>query len=164
MEKRVKVSLIMMLFVFSVCTTAKVSSDMTRIELENSWSVQTSSESEVTPMDTLQQFKTERAQLRQMQKSQLNDIIYAAESDAGLIQSAQNQLLEILEAERMELAVEGILQIRGFSRTVATISGESISLLVETETLTPQETAIILDLIATETGISPGNVKIIPIK
>lgn len=116
-----------------------------------------------TEPDPIFEFRKEREQLRMLQKSQLNDIIHDPETDQEIIDLAQRRLLGMMEAEKQETILEGILQMRGFEEAVAIMNGESANILLKKEVLTPQETAVILDLVLRETGIKSGNVKIIPI-
>lgn len=111
----------------------------------------------------LEEYRTERQQLRQMQKSQLNDIIYGMDSDQEIIEMAQKELLEILKMEEYELLLEGMLRMKGFEDAIITIHGNSVNAILQKETLTQQETIVILELIMRETGVNSENVKIIPI-
>lgn len=164
MGRRMKISLVLMLFVISICLTAKLTSDAVKEAFAAGNYVETSMPMPTaSPEDPMTQFRTERQQLRQMQKAQLNDIIYNSGSDGEIILSAQTQLLDILKAEADELAIEGMLQMRGFEEAIVSIDDESANVLVRSDAISSQDTAIILEHIVNETGISPGNVKIIPI-
>lgn len=113
---------------------------------------------------TAEQFRTERQQLRAMQKAQLNEIIYSAQGDSEMIARAQRQLLELLEREETENLLEGLLEMRGFHDAVVSVGRDSASVLIQTELLTHQQSSMILDLVCRESGILSGNIKIIPIK
>lgn len=111
----------------------------------------------------LEEYRTERQQLRQMQKSQLNDIIYGTDTDQDIIDMAQKQILEILKMEELELLLEGMLKMRGFEDAIITVHGDSVNAILQKENLSEQETMVILELIIRETGLDSENVKIIPI-
>lgn len=113
-----------------------------------------------TPIDA---YKTAREQLRSMQKAQLNDIAHGVEADAELAAMAQRQLLDLCRREEQELNLEGILEMRGFSKPVAIVQEDSANILIQADLITQQDSRVILDLVCRETGISSGNVKIIPI-
>lgn len=119
------------------------------------------SEASVDPMD---QFRLEREQLRARQEAQLNDIIHSDGSDAQIVAEAQRQLLDMLEQTRVENVLEGVLRSRGYEDAIASVSANSANVLVRSEALTQQQTAVILDLVLRETGLTGGNVKIIPVK
>ena len=116
------------------------------------------------PDDPLSRFRTERSQLRARQEAELNDIIYSGSSDAETVARAKGALLEQLESEKQELTLEGLLQSRGFGDVLVSISGGSCNVLVRGEALAQRETAVILDSVMRETGLTGGNVKIIPVK
>jgi len=113
---------------------------------------------------TFEQFRKERQQLRSMQKAQLNEIIFSADSDSETVRLAQRQLLDLLSREEKENTLEGLLEIRGFEEAVASIHGDSASILISAEVITQQQSGMILDLVCRETGFLSGNIKIIPIK
>ena len=113
--------------------------------------------------DPIEEFRTTRQQLRAMQKAQLNDVAHDADTDEELAAMAQRQLLLLCEREEQELTLEGILQMRGWERTVVTVHENSVNVLLSAQTLTQQESSVIMELVCRETGIMSGNVKIIPI-
>ncbi|MEE1200486.1 MAG: SpoIIIAH-like family protein [Christensenellales bacterium] len=113
--------------------------------------------------DPIEQFKTERAQLRQMQISQLNDVIYGGKADAEVVSLARKQLLDLMAWQEMETTIEGVLRMRGMESSVVTVHTDSVNVLIRDTSLNRQQTSVILELVQRETGISGGNVKIIPI-
>lgn len=118
-------------------------------------------EAQEDPMDV---FRLEREQLRAKQEAQLNDLIHDAGSDAQIVADARRQLLDILSRSQAECTLEGILRNRGFGEVLASVSAGSANVLVRRKALTAGETAVILDLVMRETGLTGGNVKIIPVK
>ena len=113
--------------------------------------------------DPIEQFRTERQQMRQMQISQLNDLIYGGSAGEEIISMAQRQLLELMSWQEQEITLEGVLRLREFKDALVTVHTDSVNVLVRTDSLNRQQTAIILELVMRETGLSGGNVKIIPI-
>ena len=111
----------------------------------------------------IDRFRTERQQLRSMQKAQLNDIIHDGATDTDTADLARRQMLEILEHEEAELTIEGILSMRGFKNPVATVHNGSVNILIESELITKQESSVILELVCRETGAMSSDIKIIPI-
>lgn len=114
-------------------------------------------------INTIDNFRTERQQLRQMQLSQLNEIIHT-DSEPEITTLAQKRQMEMMEWSEQELTLEGILAARGFSDAVVTVHTGSVNVLIQQEAVTNQQAAMILELVTRETGISSGNVKIIPLK
>ena len=116
-----------------------------------------------TCTDTIESFRKERQQLRQMQLSQLNEITHSESSDSGIIALAQQRQLELMNWSEQELTLEGILALRGFEDAVVTVHTDSVNVMVRGEGITAQEASVILELACRETGISGGNIKIIPV-
>ena len=114
--------------------------------------------------DALSQFRLEREQLRARQEAQLNDIIYSDKSDSQTVALAQEQLLSLLNRAEQELTLEGLLQGRGFEDALVSVGERSANVLLRTDAVTQRESAVILELVLRETGLTGGNVKIIPVK
>lgn len=112
--------------------------------------------------DKLATFRTDRQLLRQNQINRLNELIHTY-ADAQMVSLAQQKLLELMSCEEQELALEGMLTLRGFEDVLVVIHSGSANIMLRNEALTAQQTAVILEMITRETGISAGNVKIIPI-
>jgi len=115
-------------------------------------------------VDPLDGFRLEREQLRAQEESRLNEIIHDSSADAQVVSDAQTRLMELMEWAGEESAVEGILKGRGFEDVLVSVNRNSASVLVRGEALTAAQTAVILDLIMRQTGLTGGNVKIIPVK
>ncbi len=113
--------------------------------------------------DAVATFRTEREQLRAMQKAQLNEIVHGDGTEAEIAALAQRQLMEMCSREEHELTLEGLLTLRGFDDPVVTVQSDSVNVLLRAELVTQQECSVILDLVCRETGVQSGNVKIIPI-
>lgn len=117
----------------------------------------------VPEVDAVTAFRTEREQLRAMQKAQLSEIVHGDGTDAEIASLAQRQLIELCSREEHELTLEGLLALRGFDDPVVTVQSDSVNVLLRREIVTQQECSVILDLVCRETGVQSGNVKIIPI-
>lgn len=115
-------------------------------------------------MDPIASFREERQKNRQMQISQLNEIIHSASEDSQIIALAQARQMDLLEWMDKESVLEGILKMRGFEEALTTVQTDSVNVFLCEENISQQQAAIILELVMRETGISEGNVKIIPIK
>ena len=120
--------------------------------------------SAASSMETaLEQFRTERQQLRQRQIAQLNELIYGESDDAETTSLAKRRLLELMRWSEQETTLEGLLRLREFADVLVTVHTDSVNVMVRADALNRQQSAVILDLVMRETGISGGNVKIIPI-
>ena len=114
-------------------------------------------------VDAVTAFRTEREQLRAMQKAQLNEIVHDDATEGEIAALAQRQLMELCSREEHEMTLEGLLALRGFDDPVVTVQSDSVNVLLRGELVTQQECSVILDLVCRETGVQSGNVKIIPI-
>lgn len=112
---------------------------------------------------TAADFRTERQQLRAMERSQLNDIVHSADTAPDVLALAQRRLVDISVAEQQESTLEGLLALRGWENCVVSVHDGGVNVLVPAEMLTRQQSSVILDLTCRETGAQAGNVKIIPI-
>ena len=116
------------------------------------------------PADPLDAFRLERETLRAREEAQLNDIVYSDKSDAELIARAQARLMDLYARSEQEATLEGILQGRGFEGALVSVGERSANVLLRREAVTQQESAVILELVMRETGLTGGNVKIIPVE
>ena len=117
-----------------------------------------------TEKDPLESFRLEREQLRAREEAQLNDIIHSSESDPRTVMEAQRRLMDQMERTESETILEGVLQGRGFEEVIVSVGNGSASVLVRGEALSQRESAVIMDLVMRQTGLTGGNVKIIPVK
>ena len=113
--------------------------------------------------NAIEQFRMERQQLRQMQTAQLNEIIYGGAADENIVELANRKLLELMEWSEKETTLEGVLRLREFKDVVVTVHADSVNVMIRADAITPQQTAVIMELVQRETGISGTNVKIIPL-
>ena len=113
--------------------------------------------------DPLTAYRTRREQLNQRQRAELNDIIHDPDTDAAALDLAQRRLMTLQAAETDATQIEAVLKARGFEDAVAMIGPGAVTILIRAEALTRAQTAVILDLVLRQTGVSGGNVKIIPI-
>ena len=114
--------------------------------------------------DPMAAFRLEREQLRSRQEAQLNDVIHGTDGDGEIVALARKQLLDMLEHARQESTLEGILQSRGFEDVLVSVSGAGANVMLRGGEVTAAQSAVILDLVMRETGLTGGNVKIIPVK
>lgn len=120
-------------------------------------------ENEIGDEEKIKVFQTERQQLRQMQKAQLNDLIHDSQTEAELKSMAQRQLMDMCKREEAELTLEGMLRLRGWENALVNISKNCVNVIIPTEVITQHESSVILETVCRETGMESGNVKIIPI-
>lgn len=111
--------------------------------------------------NAIDRFRTERQQLRQMQLSQLAEIIHGGDEELSAL--ARRRQLELMDWSERELTLEAVLSLRGFQDVLVTMHTDSVNVMIRADAVNQQQAAVILEAVTRETGISGGNVKIIPI-
>ena len=114
--------------------------------------------------DVIAEFRQERQQLRQLQLTQLNEIIHDPNSSAEMISMAQEKQIELMTRTEQEMTLENLLAMRDFRDAAVTVHADSVNIMVRAEAVNARQAAVICELASRETGIFGGNVKIIPIK
>ena len=112
---------------------------------------------------TFDEYSTERGQLRSKLISELKDIIYDESTSPEVLATAQMSLIKNMEWMEMEATLEDIIALKGYGEAIVTIHQDSVNILIRKDELTQSQTAAILELACRETGITSGNIKIIPI-
>lgn len=113
--------------------------------------------------ETIENFRRERQQLRQMQLSQLNELIHSDDAESEIVSLARRRQIEIMDWSEKEQTLESVLALRDFQDVLVTVHTDSVNVMVKSESVSHEQAAVILELVTRETGISGGNVKIIPI-
>lgn len=91
----------------------------------------------------------------------LQSVVDNAESDDGTRQSALTGIASIAEEIRKEADMESLITAKGFEQCVAVLNGDTVSIIVKSDTLQPAQIAQINEIVYASTGISPSGVTII---
>lgn len=122
-------------------------------------------EAEYLPAEqSIATFRDERARSRSVTISQLNAIIDDRNTDEQTRREAQQALMESMERSEQETAIEGLTVALGFDGSVASVGGDSCTVIVQAPSLTRQQAAQILDVACRETGMLSGSIKVIPVE
>ena len=108
--------------------------------------------------------RLDRQTTRDYEIAELNQIL-ALEGDE-YAEARQNALIkkqQIVDAMETEMLLETLLKAQGFNDVLVTVNAsmDSISVIVEKDELTRQDTVKIYNIIATEAAIEPDYVKIL---
>lgn len=114
--------------------------------------------------DPLESFRIERTQMRDIEIKQLNEIIGAENTSDEIHLTAARQLMALLDYIEKETTIEGVLRARGYEDALATVRADSVNILLRTAEIKKEDSAVILSLVMQETGVSGGNIKIIPVE
>lgn len=104
-----------------------------------------------------------KEQTRAKNKETLLEIINNANIAESQKQEAVDNMIALTDVAERETAAEILLEAKGFTDAVVTISGESADVVVGIVTLTDAECAQIEDIVARKTGISAENIVINPL-
>lgn len=110
--------------------------------------------------------KLDRQTTRDYEIAELNAIL-AMEGDeyAEARQSALAKKQSIVDAMETEMLLETLLKAQGFENVLVTVSaaGDSVSVIVDKDELSREDTVRIYNVIATETTVSTEYVKILSV-
>lgn len=110
--------------------------------------------------------RTDRQTTRNYEIAELNAIL-AMEGDeyAEARQKALEQKQNIVNAMETELLLETLLKAQGFADVLVTVnaSADNVSVIVDKDELTREDTVRIYNIIATEASLSPDYVKILSV-
>lgn len=150
------VAMVLVLAVAAVLNATLLSSD----------SATGSTSDEVVQTSFFTTSRTDRQTTRDYEIAELNAIL-AMEGDeyAEARQKALEQKQSIVNAMETELLLETLLKAQGFDDVLVTVnaSADNISVIVDKDELTREDTVRIYNIIATEASVSPDYVKILSV-
>ena len=107
--------------------------------------------------------KLQKEQTRARNKETLLDIINNESISEEQKQDAINGMINLTDMAEKETAAEILLEAKGFSDVVVSISGTMVDVVVNASTLTDAQRAQIEDIVTRKTGITPENIIISPV-
>lgn len=111
--------------------------------------------------DYFESFREERNAVRTSEIGYLDEVIAVSYSDAETLADAQAQKLALIENMEAEFTIESLLKAKGFADAAVTFHKGSVNVVVDSEELTSEKVAQVLDIVQRETGESADNIKII---
>ncbi len=91
------------------------------------------------------------------------EIIDNKNIDDAAKENAINSMLKLNETAEKEDATETLLEAKGFSDPLVTISEADVDVVVNAASLTEQEVAQITDIVTRKTGMEIKDIKIAPV-
>ena len=113
--------------------------------------------SSVTQM-TLPDAKLMKEQNRAQNKSGLLEIINNSQLAESVKQSAVEKLVTLTDVAERELAAEILLEAKGFTSSIVSISGNTVDVVLGSVDLTDAQRAQIEDIVTRKTGVSSENI------
>ena len=102
---------------------------------------------------------------RQQARDEAMEVLLQLTESADALPEAKANAMEDLNRIALDIEKEGQIEAmvtsRGFERCIAVVNGNSASVVVCTDALTPGETAQISEIVYEAAGIVPANLKII---
>lgn len=110
--------------------------------------------------DYFNSFRAERSEVRAKEIEYLRSIINSENADEDSIADVQSRLMELVGNMEKEFTIESRIRGKGFLDAAATFCGDSVTVIIDGESLSDEEVARILDIVMTETGLPASSVKI----
>lgn len=107
--------------------------------------------------------KLVKEQTRAKSKETLLEVINNKNIDSSQKQDAINNMIALTDIAEKEMSAEILLEAKGFSDAVVSISNESVDVVVNAGELTDAQRAQIEDIVKRKTGITAENIIITPI-
>lgn len=109
-------------------------------------------------VSTLAGAKLLKEQTRAQNKESLMEIIQSEDLTEEAKKEAVSSMIALTETAQKESDAQMLLEAKGFTQTVVSISGESADVMVETANLTEAQTAQIIDIVQRKTDIAAENI------
>lgn len=109
-------------------------------------------------VSTLAGAKLLKEQTRAQNKESLLEIIQNEELTEEAKKEAVSSMIALTETAQKESDAQMLLEAKGFTQTVVSISGDTADVMVEAASLTESQTAQILDIVQRKTDIAPENI------
>jgi len=110
--------------------------------------------------DYFESFRNNRENVRSKELEYLSSIINDSRTDPETLKDAQEQKIEIVNNMEKEFTVESMLIAKGFKDAAVTLHQGSVNVIVDSEPLTAEQAAQILDIVLRETDVLAENVKV----
>lgn len=107
--------------------------------------------------------KNDKAQTRAQNEAMLQEIIDNASLSDEEKQQAVSKMVTIASNSELETAAETLLQAKGFTNVMVSITDDSADVVVEAKELSETQVAQIADIIKRKTGISNDKIVITPV-
>ena len=119
----------------------------------------------VSSANYFSQYRSERLTTRNEELLQLDEVIQASEASSTERSEALSMKIELTGMTEKELLLENLIKAYGFEDAVVVmgLDSGSVNVIAKSSELTTDDAIKIYTIVSEETGISPENVKIIPI-
>lgn len=105
-----------------------------------------------------------REQARAKAKEELQAILDNASLSEDAKKEAANAMVRLIANQEAEMEIENLLEAKGFSDVVVTVSNDSVDVVVEVAVLTDAQMAQIEDVVLRKVDIDPTGIVITPFR
>lgn len=114
--------------------------------------------------DYFEQARINREASREKALDILNQTASNESFDEATRKQAQDDILQMASTVEKEGAVENVIRAKGYENTAVYIDGDKAEVVVKKDGFGDADAAVISEIVAAQTQISPSNIKIIPVK
>ncbi len=107
--------------------------------------------------------KMEREQMRAKNKATYMEIIESPDVAEALKQDAIARTIELTDIAEKENATEILLEARGFDGALVSINEDKVDVIINAESISDQQLAIIEEVVKNKTDIPVTNMSIVPV-
>jgi stage III sporulation protein AH len=133
------------------------SEDVGTIEVEEG--VETSAANLATASFFIQS-RLDREKNRSFYIETLNGIVTDQNTDAGIKEMAQTEMLSLITKSETETIIESLIKAKGFKDALVIMGEDSVNIIVNSEKLTQAQVAQIKDIVSREAKVDIDNIKI----
>lgn len=116
-----------------------------------------------TSITSLASARLLKEQTRSQNRSALLEIINSDSADEASIQEATNSMIALTDLAEKETSAEILLEAKGFSEVVVSITDETADVVVGMSSLTDAQCAQIIDIVSRKTSVAEENIVITPV-
>ena len=121
-----------------------------------------------TEVEDVTQYFTQSRLTRQQSKEDaidlLESVIASADSSEAVKQQANTEKMAIAANNEVEATIENLVKAKGFVDCVAFINEDNVNVVVQSEGLQDSQVAQIQEIVVSQTGVKPSQVKIVEVK
>lgn len=111
-----------------------------------------------------EQARKNREESRQKSLDILNQTASNETFDEKTRSEAQKTILAVAQNVEHEASIENIIKAKGYENATVYIDGEKVEIIVKKDGFTEEDAAKLSDIATEQLGISPSDIKIVPVK
>jgi stage III sporulation protein AH len=106
------------------------------------------------------EYRLARDKLRAALIERLNQIINNEKTEEKVRTKAQQEIINLNKIAEKELLIEGLIKAKGFEDALVFLNEDNARVVIDRDELTEQDVMKILEIVTSETGLKPTNIKI----